>query len=553
VLAYGRAALWRLTGATRITEQHGAVGMIEVGGRMVPLVASIHPASVMRTKIEAGWALVEAATARAVRYARGMPIDPTVMLPRFEWDHDGSLVRAIHMTAIRMGVHVAIDCEFDRDTKRPFMIGMSVDGVNVVTAMATPDALGAVRELCDDARVVKVMHHAPADVIALSTVAIDVRPPLWDTLLMYAACYPDLPVGLARVGLHLFDHVHEWKGMDARDPQYNAIDVALTWRAWVVLHDTMGVLEVDGVWTRELQHVGAICMAQEARGLAVDPVAQRVAVEERKAEAGEIVRRVKAGVDELFARRRKPYEDALAQAALQIAVAKEYVPASPCSVHPTFNGLRKPTTKPHEDCTCADVYTIATAMRLDVADARKQRDRAAAPIKRWQVSGFDPASNDHLRWLLYDKDGFALTPQKNPHTGRPTANADAIARLLALKKVQADTLIRDTLIDVKRFQHLEKMVSTFLLWDAKHGRASAGVDAQGIAHPEDRPFGTGTGRHAGGPDAGLDDKRYNRYAYSVLNLPEETREIYVPHAGEFAVNAVVVVTDVVDDADEDAA
>lgn len=548
VIAYGRAALWRLTGATKITDQHGAVGTIDVGGRMVPLVASIHPASVMRSKIEAGWTLVEAATARAVRYARGMAIDPTVMLPAFAWDDDGSRVRALHADAVATGRHVAIDCEFDRETKRPFIVGLSSDGVNVVSAMGTADTIAALRALCDDARIVKVLHHAPADVVSLATIGIGVRPPVWDTLLMYAACYPDLPVGLARVALHLFDHVHEWKGMDM-GAQYNAIDVVLTWRAYVMLRLTMHPLGVDAVWSQELQHVSAICLAQEARGLAVDPVRQRVEVDARKAEAATIVARVKANVDELFAARRRPYETRLAEVTGALDEIESMTAGVPCVEHPRYDGLVKPRGKSKGECRCAVLYDGRAADRVRVAELRAARTRAMAPIKRWTLTGFELSSNDHLRWLLYDPAGFKLTPQRDPHTGRPTASADAIARLLALKKVQTTPLIRDTLIDVKRYQHLEKMVSTFLLWDAKHGRAH-GVDAQGLAHPEDRPFGTGTGRHAGGPDAGLDDRRTNAYAYSVLNLPEETRAIYVPHPAVFTVDAAALDVTVVVDADD---
>ena len=549
VLAYGRAALWRLTGATRITEQHGAIGTIEVGGRTVPLVASIHPASVMRSKVEAGWTLVEAATARAVRYARGARVDPTIMLPAFEWDDDGTKVRVLHDEAIASGRHVAIDCEFDRDTKRPFIIGVSVDGVSVVSAMVTDATVVALRALLDDARVTKVLHHAPADVVSLATIGVGVRPPIYDTLLMYAACYPDLPVGLARVALHLFDHVYAWKGMEM-GAQYNAIDVALTWRAFGVLRETMAVMGVDAVWSHELQHVSALCLAQEARGLAVDPVRQRTEVDARKAEAATITARVKARVDEMFALRRRPYEIELARA-LDGIIAFEQEYRIACVEHPNYTGLVKPRGKDKGECSCHAMYNMNVHARTCVSELRKTRDRCKTVIKRWTLSGFELGSNDHLRWLLYDADGFKLTPQRDPHTGRPTASADAIARLLALKRVQATPLIRDTLIDVKRYQHLEKMVSTFLLWDDKRARASDAIDKQGFAHPEDRPFGTGTGRHAGGPDATLDDRRVNPYAYSVLNLPEETRAIYVPHPAVFTVDTAGVDVEVVEDDEQD--
>jgi hypothetical protein len=99
--------------------------------------------------------------------------------------------------------------------------------------------------------------------------------------------------------------------------------------------------------------------------------------------------------------------------------------------------------------------------------------------------------------------------------------------------------VRDTLLAIKEYQHLTKMTSTFLLWDSDADKPSEKIDANGVAHPEYRPFGTGTGRLAGGSDKSLDDRRVNAYAYTSMNMPEETRSIYVPHATDFEVNLAV--------------
>ena len=522
VLAYGRAALWRLAGRTKITDEHGSVSHVEIGGHQVPMVASIHPAAVMRSKIEAGWTLVRAATDRACRYADGrLVFNGARQLPHQRWCYDAAAIDDIHQTAVTTGQPVAIDTEYDRVTRRPFIIGLSVDGESVVTVMPIDDTIGALRRLLDDNRVTKLMHHAPADLSSLEVLGLTVRPPLVDTLMLYATVFPDLPVGLARVALHLLDHWHEWKGMTHDDPVYNAIDVVATWRAYSILHRLMTEGNLWPVWTREVRHVGVLCMAMEARGLAVDPSAQRQAVEANALTANKLKEEVSGHVDALFARRRLPFEARLVAIEFQLGEIKQ----------PRLKRDRDPA-----------IDAIVTALR-------KERMGCATKIERWS-HGFDLGNNDHLRWLLYDVDGFKLPPQRSPE-GRPTANADAIARLLALKKVQESPVIRAVLVGVKEYQHLRKMTNTFLLWNEEGDCASAAVDKQGSAHPEYRAFGTGTGRLAGGPDSDLGDRTTNPYAFNALNIPESTRCIYVPHSMAFKVDTAAIAMEIIENDTDD--
>lgn len=517
VVIYGRAALWRLTGATKVSDHQGAVTMIEVGGRMVPCVASVHPAAIMRSKIEAGWTLVRAATERACRYATGTLVyDPERMMPRQRWGYTGADVEAVHEAALATGRPVAIDCEYDRVTKRPFMIGISCDGEEMTSVVPLDDTIAALRRMCDDDQVTKVMHHCPADVTALMTLGITVRPPIHDTLMMYATLFPDLPVGLGRVALHLLDHMREWKGMAHDDPAYNAIDVATTWRSFVALVQRMNDTDMWRVYLREVRHVGILAMAMEARGLAVDAAAQRAAVAANEAKCGRLRAEVNAHVADLFACRLAGPTERLATVTAALA------------------GITQPRLKKDRD----------PVVDGHVAALRKERTKCETAIKRWS-RGFDLGNNEHLRWLLYDADGFKLPVQKVD--GRPTANADAIARLLALKKVQSTPMIATVLVDIKEYQHARKMTNTFLLWDKERDAPSAAIDGQGFAHPEYRPFGAGSGRMAGGPDSDLGDKQVNQYSYNALNIPEETRAIYVPHPSSFTV-APVAGAEEIDDA-----
>jgi len=318
----------------------------------------------------------------------------------------------------------------------------------------------------------------------------------------------------------LQDHWREWKGMAHDDPAYNALDVVATWRIFRELSKRMTDADLWHVYMREARHVGVLAMAMEARGLAVCPTAQRKAVVDNGETCNRIKDEVTRHVAEIFAKRRVPHERRLSEVAVEL------------------EGITLPRLKKDRDPV---VDARVTALR-------KERDRCHVVIARW-TQGFDLGNNDHLRWLLYDKDGFKLPSQKKD--GRVTADTDAIARLLALKQVQGNDVIKSVLAGVKEYQHAMKMTNTFLLWNVKTYAPSNAIDAQGVAHPEYRPFGTGTGRMAGGPDSDLGDRQVNPYAYNALNIPEETRAIYVPHSRSFTVNANSITTEIDYDNDEE--
>lgn len=115
--------------------------------------------------------------------------------------------------------------------------------------------------------------------------------------------------------------------------------------------------------------------------------------------------------------------------------------------------------------------------------------------------------------------------QKNRETGRPTADATAIAKLLSLKTVQRRGGAVDILRGVKRIQKLEKRLNTFL-FQSKAGRKA--IDKNNCVHPQYR-MRAGTGRPASGSDAYLEEKGSSENKFNVLNIPEEVRRIYVPH------------------------
>ena len=541
VLLVGRAALLRLTGKTGILREHGSVYMEHPDAArwdQIPMIATVHPAAVLRTKLESYWPLVERAVSRACDYARGMVFDRDAQRPPWEYVGARQLDAALATADI-----VALDTEFDERTSRPFLIGLTVNGHSVMSCRPTSDVVLVLKKHMLRRDLHKLMHHAPADITALLTLGIDTIPPVFDTMLAHSTCYSDLPVGLSSVTLFHLHHWLNWKDMQHDDPFYNAIDVIATWRVHGVQIGELHRLGLTEVYHREVLPAMAYTMAMEARGLQVDHDRSLALVSSARIEQRRLMSTVRQRAETIFEVRRAPLvaKSALLKAEIEniegqgLKVGQQTLI---CINHDTYTGLAK---KKFGACACPELYAHPwnVERRAVIAEKRKERASLEAKVKRWTPgstmkrkrggktvdapTGFDPGNNDHLRWLLYDKDALALPPQRkrDEHGSLTlTANADAVAKLLAHQAVRSRPDVVELLGAIKQYQHLDKMVSTFY---------QPRVDEHGVAHPELRIFGAGTGRPAGGPDSDLFDKRKSDYSYNVLNIPEEARSIYVPH------------------------
>jgi len=466
VLLLGRAALYRLTGRTGILAEQGSTYLQEVGSSgTIPCVASVHPASIMRSKLEAGWSLFDVAVQRACDYARGLPFDENAQVPSYTLVNDGLdlldlIARAEPITTI------TIDTEFSTVTNKPFLIGVSFDGKRVLSVRPNESTIPVLQSLLARQGVVKIFHHAPADITALLAIEIDVAPPIEDTLRFNSILYPDLPVGLSKVALFRLAHWHNWKGMEHDDPFYNAIDVVATRQVRDEQLVEMSQGDMWPVWEREASYMGLLCMAMEARGLAVDTRARDATIEAWQVEVDAKTARLKEIADGLFGARAAPLVDRLAM--IEIDLQQDPPVTRVCEAHPKYCGLRKPSKKASSCEACATIYESLQGYRERIAALRKERLGLTAKIRRWTVLpskgsgviGFDPGNNDHARWILYDKAGFGFPVQRKD--GHVTANADAMARLRALKKVQ-DNPVGIEFLDLRQSrQHLAKMISTFL-------------------------------------------------------------------------------------------
>jgi DNA polymerase len=515
-----------LDGPGAITLAHG--GVYEIGdGRII--VPCLHPAGVMRGKIQAERLSIERAITRAVGYATGTAeYAPTV--PHVVEDPRAEEVEC----ALNTAKVVCVDTEFVPDEHRTTMVGFTTDAVGGRTVWSigrrtfTGPEWGGVQRVLQRAfgrrDLVKVAHHHFADVEALGWLGIDSWEPWFDTLYVFAALYPGLPTGLSHVARFYLDDVRDWKGMDKEDPVYNALDVAYTWRVYE--HEREDITDA-GMWDlveEEILPSLPVLYGMQQRGLRVDGVALN---EMRKENAQEITRlrvQISRSADGIFSRRTGAAEGEIARLEGEIDGIVEQLGVAVgerCEMHPSYDGRRKKRFTTNKQCTCSMVYFSSAGRdaREAIASRRKEITKWRTKLKKWTATGFNPGNNDHLRWLLYDKAALGLRVQKNRETGSPTANATAIAKLLALKSTRAIEGAPELLTDIKRVQHLEKENSTFL---------DPPMDEEGVVHPQYRMV-TGTGRPASGDDAFLAEKGVVGAKYNVLNIPEKARRIYVPY------------------------
>lgn len=520
IIACGGLALQALTGRTNIRENWGAV-ILDRKRRCI-VVPTIHPAAVMRTKIQAEKLLVEKALERACLYANGTyRYKPATQ--KINLNPDASSVNSL----LNRSHEIVLDTEFNHKKRDTYLLGFTTDVMNrdeviIITREALNGAYKAVlRKHLLRRDLLKVAHHHFADVESLSWWGLDVCEPFFDTMTGFATLYPDLPVGLSHVARYYLDDIDQWKTMEHTDIRYLGKDVSYTARSLDLMREE---ITDAGMWElieNEVVPTLPLLYGLQERGLQCDVEALRKVKGEVQAERIELLANIKSSVDGVFAKRREAEERRVAKNEAEIATIHRLAPRAGCQVHKDYNGLRKKRWAKSEQCTCQVSYDFAIAGRLREAIAvlRKANTSAKGKVKRW-MDGFDPGNNDHVRWVLYDKRGFGLPPQKDYKTKRITVDATAVAKLISLKSVQRKTGVVEILGKIKRVQHLEKLDSTFY---------NPRLTGHGIVKVQYRMHGAGSGRPASGDDAYLHEKGSGRYKYNALNIPHKCRTIFVPH------------------------
>jgi DNA polymerase len=525
VVACGALAHLRLGGDGKILRAHGTVVPYNVRAGAneyeTLLVSCMHPAGVMRgSKMQAGRLAIARVVVRAVRYARReltyQPRTPELLVDLPPATLDNWLTAA---------TEVVIDTEFDPTARQLLVVGLArpEDPWSVVSLSGAglERCIPILRKHLQRDDLVKVAHYHTADVQALGWAGIDTAAPCFDTLAAFSTLYPDLKCGLSPVARFYLDDVHgDWKGMDKRDPLYNAIDVSVTARIYDHLRQDLSDTGMWDVIEEEVMPTLPLLYGLQERGLQVDRKRLQLVRIANRRKSRALRSRVCAQVEEVFERRRQPLTKQIEDGGWEVAqLERETIGVAHCEMHNEYKGLRKKKWMTNDKCKCATIYNdlLVAARRTRIAALRDQIRKATGKMERWS-RGFDPDNNDHVRWLLYDKAGLGLPRQKSRKTGGTTADATAVARLLALKVTEKKGL-RPLLRDIKLLQGAEKMYSTFL---------KPPMDRDGVVHPPYRMHGTGTGRPAGGDDDYLSEKGGNKYKFNALNIPREgVRRIYV--------------------------
>jgi DNA polymerase I-like protein with 3'-5' exonuclease and polymerase domains len=475
---------------------------------------------------------IERVIARAVGYAQGWITytspEPELIInpPVYELE-----------TYLQRAKVLVVDTEFDPNKRTTHIIGLTTDHLGTEKRVISLTKEGLSIGHLDTLRkhfmrrdLMKVAHYHQADVEALSWLGIDTCVPWHCTLAASSTLYPDLPCGLSHVARFYLDNVDDWKAeKDFTSLVYNGKDVLFTWGVYLNQRVELAEAGMYELFETEVMLTLPRLWAMQTQGLKTCKDSIKEVLKAGTKELNELQGKICNQVDAVFTKRKEPLEKIIHNSTEEIKNIESSwqgeIDTNPtlgcCLEHKKYNGMRaKKFNNKTEKCTCKKLNNefLTRGLRDKITSLRKEITNSKNKIKRWE-KGFDPNNNDHLRWLLYDKAGLGLPPQKDRETKRATANATAIAKLISLKGTQKKVGVVELLQDIKRYQRVGHMMSTF--YDPP-------TDKNGVVHPPYRMHGTGTGRPAGGDDEQLHDKGSGGLKFNVLNIPDEARGIYVP-------------------------
>ena len=118
---------------------------------------------------------------------------------------------------------IVCDTEYHKETKELFWVGVSYNGHDIYGMPWEPQYVGVISELMEDESLTKVFHNAIADIRVLRQAGVEVKGPVWDTMLAMYVLHPGLAIGLSHAARFYLDDVKQWKEMAHDDPEYNAL------------------------------------------------------------------------------------------------------------------------------------------------------------------------------------------------------------------------------------------------------------------------------------------------------------------------------------------
>ncbi len=241
------------------------------------------------------------------------------------------------------------------------------------------------------------------------------------------------------------------------------------------------------LWTDIVAKAQMPILRMQRRGIRIDVEARDFAVEEA-------------------ARERKAREAAiLGHVAGSIGGAMPPLPGfERCGNHPDFIGA-----SPRRACAgCAEIYGTMREWR---------NSKAVKKAKRLQ--DFNVASDDHLRWLLFE--ALALKPIEFTETGKPRVNIRTLEELVTRRTTPEDVV--PLLHGLVGIAHLDTLINVFL---------SPPVDVDGRVRPPLTLEATSIGRVRSGFSRFDEDKPSDELAFNIQNIPERVRHIYVADPGK---------------------
>lgn len=182
-----------------------------------------------------------------------------------------------------------------------------------------------------------------------------------------------------------------------------------------------------------------------------------------------------------------------------------------CSAHPKYTGLRKYTSKGCEECV--GIFAAQTGARARYAKLKSARTKLKTFIKG--IAEFKVGSDDHWRWLLFDKAALGLRPVSfTPKKQVPRVDDDAVEKL------------------ARRHPEIPLLKYRYELQRARHRLShtlAVEPEPDGRVHFDYSLHRTSYGRAASGSDSAEPDKI--RVSDPAQNIPDRDRKIYVAPPG----------------------
>lgn len=541
IVACGGVALQRLTGMTDLSSWWGSVirrddlpATVQYGkGKPRQLywppdavcIPLWHPAGIFNDPSRRATPEFQRSVMKVAKVARG----GAKVLKSYPFDlHTYSTLDDLQ--AARIGATAfAIDTEYHRETGEVYWVGITFNGRDVYGMPWEYPYIDYIFDICRNEEYVKIGQNIATDIRHLAPSNIEFKGELYDTMLAHYVLHPRLEVGLDHCARFYLEDVKWWKGMDHRDPYYNALDVQYTWH--IRLEQLKEAARRPSSPLDEMNarfNLIPIVMKMEDVGMRVDVPTWRATCGEVDEQIAAIDKQVEEVVAPHWTDRVGTAGDNVKIAEAEVAALKSQV-RGVCPKHPSGVSLLKADRIKIKCDVCFEAWYRYEAIRDAYRAALAAKGKRTMTLRKWD-EGFNWQSSEHLGWFLFECLG--LPAGRKTKTGKWATDAstmdaifnkveEAITQGKTRSKYYVDASVLRVIRAMKRAQELRKARSTFL---------DITLDDEGQLkwpHVSYKIHGTMTGRLTGGVDREDDDKM-EAGGQSLMNMPDEWRRIYIP-------------------------